>query len=206
MERGIWLPNIFGNCYVYNFKVIAYQIELHHCQQIISLNQLIWSSMLMKGKTNQLSWYKNSSKFLFKNFFFSLNISDFSKHCNHPEKGHHLFRRNPLIKLKSYKILNFLKFAGKFKPPQRKRGFTTILKNFQKRTKPLIRRHVHYEYLFYKGWEKQLLAEMIYKHKEIRCTCLAWCFKRMELAKGHPPAVVEPGILLFKSYCLRIEE
>ena len=90
------------------------------------------------------------------------------------------------MKLKSYKILNFLKFARKFTPPRRKRDFTPILKNFQKRTKPVIRRHVHYEYLFYKGWEKQLLAEMIYKHKEIRCTCLAWCFRRMELAKGQP--------------------
>ena len=58
-----------NNIYVNNFKVTVYQIVLHHCAQIISLSQMIWSSMLMMSKTNQLSWYKNSSKFLFMNFF-----------------------------------------------------------------------------------------------------------------------------------------
>ena len=48
---GMWLyckwkeaydcSNICSNCYVYNFKVIAYQIVLHDCAQIIYLNQMI---------------------------------------------------------------------------------------------------------------------------------------------------------------------
>ena len=70
MERSIWLPNICCNCYVYNFKVIPYQIVLHHCAQIISLNQMIWSSMLKTSKNNQLSWYKNSSKIFCLSAFF----------------------------------------------------------------------------------------------------------------------------------------
>ena len=48
---GMWLsckwkeeydcPDICRNWYVYNFKVIAYQIVLDHCAQMISLNQMI---------------------------------------------------------------------------------------------------------------------------------------------------------------------
>ena len=81
-------PYICCNCYVYNFKVIAYQIVLHHCAQIISLNQMIWSSMLMTSKTNQLSWYKSSSKVL-KILLFSTKIENqtwyswrFQWHCS----------------------------------------------------------------------------------------------------------------------------
>ena len=44
-------PNIRCNSYVYN--VIAYQIVLYHCAQIISLNQMIWISMLTTSKNNQ---------------------------------------------------------------------------------------------------------------------------------------------------------
>ena len=49
-----WL-NICCNCCAYNFQVIAYQIVLHNCAQIISLNQMVRKSMLMMSKTNQLS-------------------------------------------------------------------------------------------------------------------------------------------------------
>ena len=121
MERSIWLPNIFCNCYVYNFKVIPYQIVLHHCAQIISLNQMIWSSVLMTSKTNELSWHKNSFKSLFFKLFLSLNISDFSKNFNHPEKCHSLFPSNHLYKLKSYQALTLWKFGRKFNPLPKER-------------------------------------------------------------------------------------
>ena len=51
--------------------------------------------MLIASKNNHLSYYKNSSKFLFIIFFLLLHISDFSKNCNHPEIGHTLFPSNP---------------------------------------------------------------------------------------------------------------
>ena len=51
--------NVGCNCCIYNFKVIAYQIVLHNCAQIISLNQMVWNSTLTMGKPKQLSWYKN---------------------------------------------------------------------------------------------------------------------------------------------------
>ena len=95
MEKGTWLQNICFTCYFYNFNIIAYQIVMHHCAQIISLNQMIWRSMLMTSKNNLLSWYKNSSRFSDRHFL-SLNISNFSKKCNHNEKGRSLYFSNTL--------------------------------------------------------------------------------------------------------------
>ena len=95
MEREIWLQNICCTCYFYNFNVTAYQIVMHHCAHVISLNQMIWRSMLMTSKTNLLSWYKNSSRFSDRHFL-SLNISNFSKNYNHNEKGHSLYFSNTL--------------------------------------------------------------------------------------------------------------
>ena len=83
------------DCCMYVVIVIAHQAVLHHCTQVISLNQMIWSSVLMTSKSNQLSWFKPSSKFLFIHFFLPLNISNFSKNCNHSEKGHPSKNWNP---------------------------------------------------------------------------------------------------------------
>ena len=49
--------------------------------------------------------------------------------------------------------------------------------------------------------------ENIFKQiKEIGCTCLAWHFGRMQLAKGLSAAMDDPNSLLFESYCLKSEE
>ena len=127
-------PKICFN-YVYNFKVIAYQILLHHCAQIISLNQMIWSSMLMTSKTNQLSWYKNSSTFLFISLFLSLNIEILVKFATTLKK---VFRCKPLWKLKSYQALTF-KFGRSSTLPKRKEGpHYEIMINFKKIAKQKV--------------------------------------------------------------------
>ena len=111
MEKGIWLQNICFTCYFYNFNIIAYQIVMHHCAQIISLNQMIWRGMLMTSKNNLLSWYKNSSRFSDRHFL-SLNISNFSKKCNHNEKGHSLYFSNTLESGNPTKLSIFENLVG----------------------------------------------------------------------------------------------
>ena len=70
---------------------------------------------------------------------------------------------------------------------------------------PVVRGYVYYEYVYYERWVKEIVAALLYKYKEIRCTCLAWRFGRMELDKGLSTAVDEPGILFFKIYSFRNE-
>ena len=50
------IAQIYVVIVVYNVKVVAYQIVLHHCAKIIPLNQMIWNSILMISKTNHLCW------------------------------------------------------------------------------------------------------------------------------------------------------
>ena len=78
----------------------------------------------------------------------------------------------------------------------------SILKYCQANTKPVIRRHVYHEYVYYEWWEKQVVAALLYKYKEIRCTYLAWSLRQRELAKGLYDGVAEPGILLLKKLLL----
>ena len=51
------------------------------------------------------------------------------------------------------------------------------------------------EYVYYAWWEKQIIAALLYKYKEITCICLDWSFGWMGLAKGLSAAVDECGIL-----------
>ena len=154
MERGIWLLHVCCNCncYFYNFKVIAHQVVLHHCTQVISLNQMIWSSVLMTSKSNQLSWFKTSSKFLFIHFFLPLNISNFSKNCNHSEKGHPSKNWNPT------KLSLFENLVGSSTLSKEMNVHTmklwSILKQLPNKTKSVVRGYVNYKYVYYEWWGK----------------------------------------------------
>ena len=109
--------------------------------------------------------------------------------------------------MKSYRALTFWKFGRRFNLPQKKRGFPLWKydQNCHTKTKPEVRGYVYYEYVYYESWEKEMVAALLYKYKEIRCTCLVWCFRWMELAKELSVAVDEPGSLLLERYFLRNE-
>ena len=133
MERGIWLTNICCNFYVYNFKVIAYQIVLDHCAQIIFLNQMIWSSMLMANKTDHLNWYKNSSQFLFINFFCHQIFQILVKHATTLKKITPSFVATSSKNWNPTELLLFKNLVGSSTLPRRKGGsHYEIMINFKK--------------------------------------------------------------------------
>ena len=142
------LPNIFCNCHAYNFKVIAYQIVLYHSAHIISLNQMIWSSMLMTIETNQLRWCQNNSKVLFTYFFCHYICQILVKTAITPKKVTPSFVASPSKNWNHTKIL--LNLSKRFTL----KNYAQFQKNSQTKTKPVVIGYVYYQYVYYEWQEK----------------------------------------------------